>query len=95
MDTNSLESEYLFAEKKLATVLSSIIFSLALFSNIKKLSIPFFAFERQLFQRSEPLADISKRFVLSANMIGFSTFEVWCKSFTYSSFCMAVGWGCR
>ena len=44
MDTNSLESEYLFAEKKLATVLSSIIFSLALFSNIKKLSIPFFAF---------------------------------------------------
>ena len=44
MDTNSLESGYLFTEKKLAAVLSSIIFSLALFSNIKKLSIPFFAF---------------------------------------------------
>ena len=25
-----------------------------------------------------------KRFVSSANMIGFSTFEVWCKSFTYN-----------
>ena len=25
-----------------------------------------------------------KRFVLSANMIGFSTFEAWCKSFTYN-----------
>ena len=31
VDTNSLESEYLFTEKKLAAVLSSIIFSLALF----------------------------------------------------------------
>ena len=25
-----------------------------------------------------------KRFVSFANMIGFSTFEVWCKSFTYN-----------
>ena len=95
MDTNSLDSEYLFTEKKLAAVLSSIIFSLALFLNIKSYQFLFSLFERQLLQRSEPLADLSKRFVLSANMIGFSTFEVWCKSFTYSSFCMAVWWGCR
>ena len=26
-----------------------------------------------------------KRFVSSANMIGFSTFEAWCKSFTYNN----------
>ena len=42
-------------------MLSSIIFSLALFLNSKKLSISFSSFERQLFQRSGSLADITKR----------------------------------
>ena len=40
-------------------MLSSIIFSLALFLNNKKLSISFSSFERQLFQRIGPLADIA------------------------------------
>ena len=42
---------------------SSIIISLALFLNSKKLSISFSSFERQLFQRSGPLADIANRVV--------------------------------
>ena len=60
VDTNSLE---IFLLKKLAAVFSSIIISLALFLNSKKLSISFSSFERQLFQRSGPLADIAKRVV--------------------------------
>ena len=44
-------------------MLSSIIFSLALFLNNKKLSIFFSYFERQLFQRNGSLADIAKRVV--------------------------------
>ena len=39
----------------------SIIFSLTLFLNSKKLSITFSSFKRQLFQRSGPLADIANR----------------------------------
>ena len=45
-------------------MLSSIIFSLALFLNNKKLSISFSSFERQLFQRSGPLAGTANRVVL-------------------------------
>ena len=44
-------------------MLGSIIFSLAYFLNSKKLSIFFSSFERQLFQRSGPLANIAKRVV--------------------------------
>ena len=44
-------------------MLSSIIFSIALFLSNKKLSISYSSFERQLFQRSGPLADIVKRVV--------------------------------
>ena len=44
-------------------MLSSIIFSLALFLNSKKLSISFSSFERQFFQGSGPLADIANRAV--------------------------------
>ena len=46
-------------------MLSSIIFSLALFLNSKKLSTSFSSFERQLFQRSGPLAEIAKLVVFS------------------------------
>ena len=63
VDTNSVESEPLFTEKKLAAVLSSIICPLALFLNSKKLPISFSSFERQLFQRSGPLDDIANRLV--------------------------------
>ena len=44
-------------------MLSSIIFSLALSLNSKKLSISFYSLESQLFQRSGPLADIAKHVV--------------------------------
>ena len=46
-----------------STIALAIIFSLALFLNSKKLSIYFLFFERQLFQKSGPLADISNRVV--------------------------------
>ena len=91
MDTNSV----FLLKKNQQLFLVPLFFLQLFFRTLKSYQFLFSLFERQLFQRSEPLADISKRFVLSANMIGFSTFEVWCKSFTYSSFCMAVGWGCR
>ena len=44
-------------------MLISIIFSLALFLNSKKLSIYFSFFDGQLFQRSGPLAEIANRVV--------------------------------
>ena len=44
-------------------VLSSIIFFVDLCLNSKKLSISFSFFERQLFQRIGPLADIANRVV--------------------------------
>ena len=46
-------------------MLSSIIFSLTPFLKLygKKLSISFSSFERQLFQRIGPLADIARRVV--------------------------------
>ena len=44
-------------------VLSSIIFFVDLCLNSKKLSISFSFFERQLFKRSGPLADIPNRLV--------------------------------
>ena len=44
-------------------MLSSVIFSLALFLNSKKLSISFSSFEEQSFERSETLANIAKRVV--------------------------------
>ena len=53
-----------FAEKKnLATLLSSIIFSLALCLNSKKFYFSFLFFERQLLQIIGPLADIANRVV--------------------------------
>ena len=42
-------------------MLSSIIYSLALVLNSKKLSISFSSFERQLFQSSGPIAHIANR----------------------------------
>ena len=54
-------------------MLSSIIFSLALFLKNKKLSISFSSFERHLLQRSGPLADIAKR-VVFRNVYGTEKF---------------------
>ena len=48
--------------KELKVVLNSIIF-LALCLNSKKLSISFSFFERQVFQRRGPIADIANRIV--------------------------------
>ena len=50
--------------KELKAVLSSIIF-LSLCLNSKKLPISFLFFERQLFQRRGPIADIANRIVFT------------------------------
>ena len=54
IDANSPEGEYLFSERN-----GSIIFSLPLCLNSKKLEISFSSIERQFFQRIETLIDIA------------------------------------
>ena len=63
----------IFLLKKVAAVLSSSIFSLAHFLNSKKLSIFFSSLERQLFQRSGPLANIASQ-VVFRNFCGTEKF---------------------
>ena len=63
----------IFLLKEIRSRTYSILVSLALFLNSNKLSISFSFFERQLFQRSGPLADTANH-VVFGNIYGTEKF---------------------